>query len=203
VVLPLAALAAASPADGRPLAVEAVKAYAGDPVAYFAALCRVLLAPALALLHAGVALEAHGQNALVALRGGRPVRLLYRDVGGVRVSPARLRAAGAQVPPLRGDLPTDDPDVLRTKLAAAVGVVLAEQVHVLSRHAGADPHALWAAAGAATRAAYAQLPIAARGDRDALLDRPLPVKATTAMRLAADPLADLWATLPHPIGGPR
>ena len=29
----------------------------------------------------------------------------------------------------------------------------------------------------------------------------LPVKATTAMRLAADPLADLWTTLPNPLAG--
>jgi siderophore synthetase component len=104
---------------------------------------------------------------------------------------------------VRGDLVTDDPDALRTKLAGALAVVLGELVAVLSRHAGADPGALWAAAGAATEAAYDALPAAARGDRAALLERPLPVKATTAMRLAADPLADLWASLPHPIGGPR
>jgi siderophore synthetase component len=204
VVLPLAALAAPSPADGRPLAVEALKqGYAGSPVPFLADLAAVLLRPTLALLHAGVALEAHGQNTLVALRGGRPVRLLYRDVGAVRVSPARLRAAGLEPPPLHGDLPTDDPDALRTKVSAAAGVVIAEQVHVLSAHAGADPARLWAAVGDAVRDAYADLPAAARGDRAALLDRPLPVKATTAMRLAADPLADQWAALPHPIGGPR
>jgi siderophore synthetase component len=203
VVLPLAALAAASPADGRPLAVEAAAlGYGGDPVAFFAALAGLLLPPLVTLLHAGVALEAHGQNTLVALRGGRPVRLLYRDVGGVRVSPARLRAAGIEPPPLRGDLPTDDPDALRTKLAAALGVALAEQVDALAR-AGADPAALWARAGAAAASAYTGLPRAAAGDRSALLDRPLPVKATTAMRLAGDPLADRWASLPHPLGGPR
>jgi siderophore synthetase component len=204
VVLPLAALAAASPSDGRPLAVEAAAlGYGGDPVAFFAGLAAVLLPPLVALLHAGVALEAHGQNALVALRGGRPARLLYRDVGGVRISPARLRAAGVEPPPLRGDLSTDDPDALRTKLSAALGVALAEQVATLSRHAGADPAALWAAAGGATEAAYARLPAGAAGDRAALLGRPLPVKATTAMRLADDPLADRWARLAHPLGGPR
>jgi siderophore synthetase component len=203
VVLPLASLAAASPADGRPLAVEAAAlGYGGDPVAFFAALTAVLLPPLVTLLHAGVALEAHGQNTLVALRGGRPVRLLYRDVGGVRVSPARLRAAGVEPPPLRGDLPTDDPRALRTKLAAALGVALAEQVAVLTR-AGADPAALWARAGAAAASAYTGLPRHAAGDRSALLDRPLPVKATTAMRLAEDPLADRWASLAHPLGGPR
>ena len=71
-----------------------------------------------------MALEAHGQNTLVVLRDGRPVRILYRDLGGVRVSPARLRAAGVEAPPLLGDLPSDDPDVLRTKLAAAAVAVV-------------------------------------------------------------------------------
>lgn len=202
-VLPLAALAARSPTDGHPLAAEAARAgYGGDPVAFLGALARVLLPPLTTLLRLGVALEAHGQNTLVALRDGRPVRLLYRDVGGVRVSPARLRAAGIEPPPLRGDLPTDDPEQLRTKLAAAVGVVLAEQVAVLATATGAEPAALWAAVGSAARAAYADQPDAA-GDRAALLDRPLPVKATTAMRLAADPLTDRWACLPHQLGGPR
>jgi hypothetical protein len=31
----------------------------------------------------------------------------------------------------------------------------------------------------------------------------LPVKATTAMRLASDPLTDVWATLPNPLAGLR
>jgi siderophore synthetase component len=211
VLVPLAALAVpgtmtgAVPGPGSaPLAAEATAvAYGGDPVAFLSALARVVLAPLLTLLHAGVALEAHGQNTLIALRDGRPVRLLYRDVGGVRISVARLRAAGIQPPPLRGDLPTDDPDTLRTKLAASVGIALAEQVTVLARHTGTEPARLWQAVRGAAESAYGDLPDAAAGDRAALLGRPLPVKATTAMRLADDPLADVWAELPHPLGGPR
>jgi siderophore synthetase component len=201
--IPLASLAAPSPADGRPLATEAVSlGYAGDPVAYFADLCRIVLPPLLTLLQAGIALEAHGQNTLVGLRGGRLTGLLYRDLGGVRISPARLRASGVDPPPLHGDLRSDDPAVLRTKLfAAVVSGALAEQAAVLGRVYGTPRELLWAQAASAAKDTYRRLPGGAGGDAKALFDAVLPVKATTAMRLAADPLADIWTWLPNPLAG--
>ncbi|MFI7601795.1 IucA/IucC family protein [Actinoplanes sp. NPDC049681] len=189
-VVPLAALAAADPYDGRPLLLHA----ATDPYAWWHDLTHLLFPPLLAILGRGVALEAHGQNTLVVLDGGRPVRIVYRDLGGVRVSPARLRAAGIDPPPLTGDLPTDDPQVLRTKLAAAVGTVTGQLVAVLERD-GADPAKLWATAAAAVASA-------GTSDAKALLAEPLPVKATTAMRLAADPLDDIWTAVDNPLGQP-
>jgi siderophore synthetase component len=203
VALPLAALAAPSPTDGRPLAVEAVRWAGGNPVAFFAAIARAALPPALTMLHRGVALEAHGQNTLLVLRAGRPTRVLYRDLGGVRISRARLRAHGVDAPPLRGDLPTDDPRELRAKLLAAVGIGLGEQVAVLAREFGVPAETLWAQAAAAARKAYADLPATAAGDARELFDDQLPIKATTAMRLAADPLHDVWAALPNPLAGLR
>jgi siderophore synthetase component len=194
-VVPLAALAARSPADGRPLLSEAVRDHGGDPYRWLADLAAVLWPPLLAMLHRGVALEAHGQNTLVVLRAGRPVRIVYRDLGGVRVSAARLRAAGVPPPDLRGDLPSDDPAVLRTKLAAAaVGTVATELVTLLARHHDADPARLWGVVAAAVRSA-------GTADADALLRHPVPVKATTAMRLADDPLDDVWTYLDNPMAG--
>ncbi|ROP27499.1 siderophore synthetase component [Couchioplanes caeruleus] len=185
--VPLAALAAADPYDGRPLLMHA----AADPYAWWHDLTRLLFPPLLAVLDRGVALEAHGQNTLVVLHHGRPARIVYRDLGGVRVSPARLRAAGFDPPPLEGDLPCDDPAVLRTKLAAALGTVAGQLVAVLEG-GGADPVKLWASAAAA-------LASAGTVDAAAMLRAPLPVKATTAMRLAADPLDDLWTYLDNPM----
>jgi siderophore synthetase component len=196
VALPLAALAAPSPTDGRPLVVEAVDwGYGGDPLPFLADLAALLLGPALSLLHAGAALEAHGQNTLVVLRDGRPVRLLYRDVGGVRLSPARLAAAGFDAPPIHGDLATDDEDVLRTKLLAALlSTVVNEVVALLARECGLDPDRAWAEVAAVARA----IP----GGRMLFADT-MPIKATTAMRLADDPLADVWAELPNPLAAWR
>jgi hypothetical protein len=194
-VVPLAALAALSPADGRPLLCEAVRDHGGDPYRWLADLAAVLWPPLLAVLGRGVALEAHGQNTLAVLRAGRPVRIVYRDLGGVRVSPARLRAAGIEAPDLRGDLPSDDPAVLRTKLAAAaVGTVATELVTLLARHHDAEPARSWGIVAAAIRGA-------GTADAAALLRDPLPVKATTAMRLAADPLDDVWTHLDNPMAG--
>jgi siderophore synthetase component len=202
VVLPLAALAARSPADGRPLVREAVAlGYPGGPTDLFADLVNLLFPPLTTLLHLGVALEAHGQNMSVVLHRGRPVRLLYRDLGGVRVSPRRLAAHGWSAPPLRGDLESDDPRVLRTKLAAALlSTVVGELVAVLAREYDLDPAGLWRIADRALADAYATLPAGARPDADALRTGAWPVKATTAMRLADDPLDDRWTWHDNPIG---
>jgi hypothetical protein len=168
-----------------------LRSLVADPYDWLILMGRVLFAPLATVLGRGVALEAHGQNTLVVLRDGRPVRALYRDLGGVRVSAARLRAAGLDPPDLHGDLPTDDPQVLRTKLsAAALATVAAELIAALTRHHGADPTRLWGIVAAAIRDSP---------DGPHLLRDPLPIKATTAMRLAADPLDDLWAHVDNPL----
>jgi siderophore synthetase component len=186
--LPLAVLTAPSPADGRPMMRELID----DPLAFIGALAELLLPPLLTLLELGLALEAHGQNLLVVVRGGRPVRLLYRDLGGIRVSPAQLARHGIEVPPLAGDLASDDPYVLRTKLFAAIGTVLAELVTVLEREYGVDAALGWAKVAQVARARPGP-------DAAALLGATLPVKAMTAMRLADDPLEDVWADVANPM----
>jgi siderophore synthetase component len=196
VALPLAVLAARSPADGRPIVVELVRdGYHGDPLAFVDGLARLLLPPLLILLELGVALEAHGQNLLVVVRSGRLAGLAYRDMGGLRISPDRLRRHGIDPPELRGDLACDDPDVLRTKVfASAVSTVLAETIVVLARELDLDPEHAWGRVAAVARGHGGP-------DVTALFAATLPIKATTAMRLAADPLEDVWAALPNPMGG--
>jgi staphyloferrin A synthase len=192
--LPFAALAARTP-EGRPLVVEVIRrGYAGAPRPLLADLTELLLPPLLNLLAMGVALEAHGQNLILVLRHGRPVRVVYRDLGGIRVSPRRLLSAGIDAPALAGDLITDDPTVLRTKLfAAAVTTVLGELVAVLSREYGEEPACLW-------RVVAGAIPTAAP-DAAALFGATLPIKAMTAMRLSESPTDDLWASVPNPLVG--
>ncbi|GIH20090.1 IucA/IucC family protein [Rugosimonospora africana] len=203
VVMPLAALCAPSPATGRALLTEAVDlGYGGDPHPFAAELVHLLLPPLLRLLHSGVALEAHGQNTLVMLRTGQPARLYYRDLGGVRLSPARLAAAGITTAPPHGDLATDDPDELRTKLFAAVlSTVVGQLAATLRREYGTDPDTIWKLVAGTARDTYADLPRTARPDARALFAADLPVKAMTAMRLADDPIHDLWTTVPNPLAG--
>jgi siderophore synthetase component len=190
--LPFAVLAAPSPATGRPIVTEICGT---DPLAFVAAVVRLAIPPLLRLLEYGIALEAHGQNLLLVLRGGRPARLLYRDLGGVRVSPSRLRRRGIEAPAIHGGLATDDVDVLRTKLLASfVSTVLSEVIAVLVRECALDEERAWGTVAAVARD---------HGGPDvaALFDDTLPLKATTAMRLATDPLEDRWAHLPNPMAG--
>jgi siderophore synthetase component len=156
----------------------------GDPASFLRALGRVLFAPLARVLERGVALEAHGQNTLVVLSGNTPTRVLYRDLGGVRLHVGRLPGVD-----LKGDIPTDDDAELRAKLAAAaLGTVATQLIGAL----GADPATLWDILATTMRADPST-------DTEALLSEPLPVKATTAMRLAADPLQDIWTYLPNPM----
>ncbi|MET0414816.1 MAG: IucA/IucC family protein, partial [Actinoplanes sp.] len=170
---------------GGSLIEQAVARAGGDPYRWLEDLVSIWLPPLLRVLDRGVALEAHGQNTLVGLRRGRPVRVFYRDFGGVRV---RDDAHG-----LIGDLPCDDPDELRRKLAAgALGTVAYEVVTLLRRRLGADPGRLWGIVAAAIRSS-------GTADAEKLLAEPLPVKATTAMRLAVEPLDDVWCHLQNPM----
>ncbi|WP_239143661.1 IucA/IucC family siderophore biosynthesis protein [Actinoplanes philippinensis] len=173
------------PPDAVPLGILANQPHRfGDPHQLVKDLGQTFLAPLAQLLDRGIALEAHGQNSLAILRDGRITRILYRDLGGIRVHPARLKAAGHDIPPLHGDLPTDDDTELRTKLAAAA---LATVTRQLIANAGTDPDPLWHTTATALR------------HHPHLLTEPLPVKATTAMRLADNPLHDLWTHLPNPM----
>jgi siderophore synthetase component len=201
VIVPLAALSAPSPADGRPLIREAVTlGYGGHPAGFLADLAAVILPPLLTLLHRGVALEAHGQNLLVTLTHGRPTGLSYRDFGGLRISPARLGRHNQDVPTLYGDVVDDDPKTLRNKaFASGITVALGEPIAMLAREYDLDPQGLWRLVRERAEQVYAALPNSAAADAHALFHDPLPLKATTAMRLAADPLEDLWAQLDNPL----
>ncbi|OLZ67543.1 iron transporter [Streptomyces sp. IMTB 2501] len=189
----LAALLRESPqgyaGPGERVVPVAALAMTGLPTApgRLAALTRLALAVGLRLLDLGVALEAHGQNLLVVLAAdGSPVRLVYRDLADIRISPARLRRHGITPPPLAGRLITDDETVLRRKLfGSLVGGALAGT-------AGSGP-----ALGAALSAAVPDLPDTP--DLRALRQGPLPVKALTLMRLSPGMPGDQWASLPNPL----
>jgi siderophore synthetase component len=170
----------------------------GDPVRWLAAFAELVMPPALTLLSMGIALEAHGQNTLVVLREGRPVRVLYRDLDGVRVSPNRLAACGFELPPLAGSRAGDDVEALRTKLfGGLLSGVFSELVAVLARARQAEPEALWVEVAAVGRRTFADLPD--NGDAAALFGDTLPLKATIAMRLGEDPGKAQWIPIPNPM----
>ncbi|MFF7558735.1 IucA/IucC family protein [Streptomyces pseudovenezuelae] len=155
--------------------------------AWLAEFARLALTAGLRLLELGVALEAHGQNLLVVLsESGAPLRLVYRDLADIRVSPARLARHGIPVPALSGRVVTDDVTTLRRKLFGSL---------VAGALAGTAGSA--AALRGALETAVRELP--RTPDLDALLEQPLPAKALTLMRLSPGTPGDQWTALPNPL----
>ncbi|MEU6372087.1 IucA/IucC family protein [Streptomyces sp. NPDC046909] len=155
--------------------------------AWLADFTRLALTVGLRLLDLGVALEAHGQNLLVVLsETGAPLRLVYRDLADIRVSPARLARHGVPVPELSGRVVTDDETALRRKLFGAL------VAGTLAGTAGSG-----AALGAALETVVRDLP--RTPDLVALSGTPVPAKALTLMRLSPGTPGDQWAELPNPL----
>ncbi|MCR3754347.1 IucA/IucC family protein [Lentzea californiensis] len=145
-----------------------------DPIGWLAEFAELTVPPLMTLLARGVALEAHEQNLLVGLVGGRPSRVIYRDLADIRVSP-------------RAGLPERlhaNPEALRAKtFATFFATALTGLVDALDAPA-AD---LWDVVART---------VPDTPDRHALLHDPLPAKPLTLMRL--DPETTKWAYLPNP-----
>ncbi|MFG2933396.1 IucA/IucC family protein [Streptomyces achromogenes] len=173
-----------------PVAALTTTSLPGRP-GWLAELARLALTVGLRLLELGVALEAHGQNLLVVLAAdGTPLRLVYRDLADIRISPARLSRHGVTPPALTGRLITDDPTALRRKLFGSL---------VSGALAGTAGSAQ--ALATALEAALPDLP--PTPDLPALREAPLPAKALTLMRLSPTGTGDLWTELPQPRSVPR
>uniref|UniRef100_UPI0009FF76A4 IucA/IucC family protein n=1 Tax=Streptacidiphilus melanogenes TaxID=411235 RepID=UPI0009FF76A4 len=191
-VIPLAALAVHPPRTE-------------DPAAWLRAFARLTWPPLLSLWDGGVALEAHGQNLLLVLDGAdRPVRLVYRDLNDIRVSPERLAhhahgGGSGRALPVTGHVISDDPLVLRRKLLGSlVGSAFGGLV---SGYGGGDrdlENRLWRVVAAEARHSAAEL-LHDPADRRALLEEPLPVKALALMRLDGRTAGDRWTEVPNPL----
>ncbi|MBV8996193.1 MAG: hypothetical protein JO287_21390 [Pseudonocardiales bacterium] len=215
VALPVAALVARSPLTGRPVLAEALDELAAayrcpspaTAIHFFAHYCDCALPPLFALLSRwGIALEPHGQNAVLVLRDGLPTRLLYRDFGSVRVSPARLTRSGIRPPALIGSLCTDDEDELRAALFfPLLDTNLGQLVGTLARVGQIEHDQLWGLVARCCRSAYAALTtdpaIAAQAGRDeaALFSPALPAKSMLRVHLSGDPHAPQWVAVPNPL----
>ncbi len=215
VALPVAALAARSPLTGRPVLAEALDELAStyrcpssDTAMHFLArYCDCALPTLFALLSRwGIALEPHGQNAVLVLRDGLPTRMLYRDFGSVRVSPARLTRSGMPPPSLIGSLRTDDEDELRAALFfPLLDTNLGQLVGTLARVGQTEHDRLWRLVARCCRSAYATLTadpaIAAQAGRDevALFGPTLPAKSMLRVHLSGDPHTPQWVAVPNPL----
>ncbi|MFG1704953.1 IucA/IucC family protein [Nonomuraea sp. M3C6] len=192
------------PGAGNAIPVAAVtRAMVRDPAGWLTAFAHLALADTLGLLALGAALEAHGQNLLVALDGdGSPSRLVYRDLADVRISPARLARNGVELPPISDRLHTDDPEVLHAKLfGSLIGTTFGSLISLFGQGDRAAESRLWGVVAAAARNVFDELPGTpdVRADRDALFGAHITVKAHLLAQLEGAPPGDSWARLPNPL----
>ncbi|MFC4118710.1 IucA/IucC family protein [Nonomuraea zeae] len=177
-----------------------------EPVSWLRAFARLALADALGMLALGVALEAHGQNLLVALGGdGLPSRLVYRDLADVRISPARLARNGFEVPPVSARLLSDDPGVLHAKLfGSLIGTTFGSLISLFGRGDRATESRLWEVVAGAARQAFEGLPSTpdVRADRAALFGGSITVKAHLLAQLEGAPPGGGWTPIDNPLAGP-
>jgi siderophore synthetase component len=215
IALPAAALAARSPRSERSLLADVLDDVASmdrrsrsDIAARFlASYCDCMLPALFALLSRwGVALEAHGQNAVMVLRNGLPVRLIYRDFGSIRVSPARLTRCGLRPPMLLGSLLTDDEDELRTRLFfPLIDTHLSQIVAAVAHAVEDDPGRLWRQVAECCRTVYATLTadptirVQAQRDEACLFGPTLRVKSMLRVQMSANPHASQWVAIPNPL----
>lgn len=173
---------------------------------FVTAYARVLLPPLLRLAtRHGIGLEAHLQNCLPVFHAGRPVRVVLRDVAGLRVHLPRLAARGHRLDLWPGSVVgTDDAAVMLAKLGyTALQAHLGELVRHLADTAGLDEAAAWRAVRAVVDEVYDDLRrdpgVAADAAADhAFLTAPrMPHKALVRMRLAGT--GDLYVPVPNPL----
>lgn len=186
--VPATALPAASPVTGQSLAAE-YATWHGDPAAWIRAYAALFTPPLLALAAAGIGLEAHLQNSLIALDGPNPARPLIRDLGGARI---HTPTAGIDLPP---DSPVNAPGL--EPVRAKIGYTLFQNhlaaiVTALERDCGLDAAAFWS--DLADLIASLDLPAA---DRDPYLAATVPTKALLTMRL--HPGTEITATVDNPM----
>lgn len=191
-LVPAALLAEASPVDGKPVVRELLELY-GEGIGWFfhdyASLTLRAILPL--ALREGIALEAHAQNCLVRFRGGTPVSLVIRDLGGLRVLPEWAGEAGRGIALHPGTLiKAESPRDLVSKIHHTwLHNHLAPLARALAECGGVPEHVLWAGARAAARCVFdeaARSAPAGRAEalREAFFAPLARVKALTRMRLA-------------------
>ncbi len=211
--VPVGALFAPSPFDGRLLVTDAVAQGYGDHAegarAFYLAYVEMALQAVLQLyLIYGIALEAHQQNSFVVLDArGQPSRLLVRDFGDVRVHAPTLQVQGLRLQPYRAGLTLyEEVHPVRDKVMHAFLLChLIELARALAAVYGQSAQSYLALLQQGLERLFMRLqprvdPRRWQDERDAILRHPWPAKSFLRMRLnnSSD---DVVLRMPNPLRG--
>ena len=219
VALPAAALLAESPVGEGTIGVELIERFGtarglNDPkqaaAAFLDAYVAIAMPPFLTLMaRYGIGLEGHLQNSIVVVRlgDGAPLRMLVRDLGGVRVWPERLAPHRIEAHFHDGSATlADDVEDLRNKVYYAfIQNHLGELIAALARGLAIEEPELWRVIATAGRAAFRDLArdqaiaAQAKADESALFGPTLALKAMTTMRLIGDVTRYTFSEVPNPL----
>jgi siderophore synthetase component len=209
--VPVAALFADSPLDGRPFAVELVTLAHGDhaagAIAYFRDYAKTTLRATLsAYLVYGIAFEAHQQNTLVLLnKNGKAGQIIFRDFGDIRIDASVLHAQGMHIENYQsGHVLFDEATAVREKfLHTAMLCNLAELAQMLARSYQQNEDIYWQSLFHTTTTIFEELrircePTRWEHERQAILYADWPVKALLRMRLE-NTVDDICHSMPNPL----
>lgn len=209
--VPVGALFAESPLSGRPVVADLVERGFGDHPegarSFYRRYCQVALHAVLGpYLAYGIAFEAHQQNSFVMIDDEhRPVQLLLRDFGDLRIHTPTLHRSGHTLEAFRaGHTLFDNTLKVRDKLLHAFMLChLGELSRLLAHTWHETDAAFWDVLReevARTFEHYRSRTDAQRwqAERDALLQSDWPAKSFLRMRLA-DCSEDVVGRMPNPL----
>lgn len=209
--VPVAALFADSPVDGRPLIIELVarsyEDHARGALSYFCDYAQIVLQASLsAYLIYGIAFEAHQQNSLVLLnQQGKAEQLILRDFGDIRIYAPALHAYRMHIDNHQaGHILFDDEVIVREKfLHTTMLCHLAELAVLLARSYQQNEDTYWQVLHHTSVTLFDQLRErcdANRWERErhAILHADWPVKSLLRMRLA-NTTDDICLSMPNPL----
>ncbi|RJQ80756.1 hypothetical protein D5S17_06870 [Pseudonocardiaceae bacterium YIM PH 21723] len=173
-----------------------------DPLDVLAEYAALLLPVVLTFLTGhGIGLEAHLQNTVVVWRDGRPVRLLLRDLAGIRID--RTRFAGDFEPHPDSIIVVDGPQGARHKaFYCALQANLAEVISTMVAEFGVAESDCWDLVRAEAHRVFDRLetrwPDRAIPDRAAMFAPTLGQKSFLRMRLHPG-TGDAYIQVPNPL----
>jgi len=216
VAMPGSALLAESPLGNSPIASEFVAWYerrlrcsTNDAVVAFLRDYAEITAPGMLRLMTryGIGLEGHLQNCVLVFRDGRPVRMLVRDMGGVRILSSRLERHGitAHFLPGSATLALDDDDLRHKVGYAFLQNHWGELIACLVRHFNLAERDCWRPLAEVCQAEFRRLaddPLAAasaQADAADFFRSHLALKALTTMRLRGDVTKYSFSEVANPL----
>ncbi|MBA3488244.1 MAG: hypothetical protein H0T78_01650 [Longispora sp.] len=199
VAVPATALPAMCPFTGRAIVSMLVDESGLGQEGFLAEYAAILLGPVMRLSAHGMGLEAHLQNCVPVFVSGRPVRMVFRDLGGVRLHAGRLADGGHEVRLWPGSVTATDR--IADMHAKVIYTVFANHLAAIVEALGLGKEG-WDVIAEAVRAASGplledtRLAAAAAEDLTAVTARPWAYKALLTMRLRG---GDVYVPVDNPL----